>query len=453
MTAARSDRDIYTVSRLNRAVRESLERAFGYVWVSGELSNFARPKSGHWYFSLKDSNAQVRCAMFRSRNAQLKIEIDDGMQVLARARVGMYEPRGEYQLIVEQLELAGAGQLQLAFDQLKRKLAAEGLFAREHKIDVPEWPARIGVITSPTGAALRDILSVLGRRNPTIEVILYPSAVQGADAAPELLSALQCALRRDECDVIILARGGGSLEDLWAFNDEPLARAIFASTIPVVSAVGHEIDFSIADFVADLRAATPSASAEICAPDRDEVLQHLRQLETRALRSVQNDTTQWRERLSHLRARLRDPRRQLEQAAQRIDELTVRLASTVKNLHEIRLGKLITLNARLSACDPTRQIALLQNRIATAEQRLASVMSRKLDIARARFDENKRALKAVSPQATLERGYAILTNETGAIARDAADYVSGDELSARLARGRLSLTVIASEVDDQSTKS
>ena len=256
-------------------------------WVEAEISNFSRPSSGHWYFSLKDANAQVRCAMFRQRNMLCAFTARDGQKVLVRARIGLYEPRGEFQLIVEHMEDAGLGALKRQFEELRARLKAEGLFSAERKRPLPALPRRIGVITSPSGAAVRDILHVLARRFPAVAVMIYPVAVQGAQASAEIIAALELACRRAECDVLILARGGGSLEDLWAFNDERLARAIVASSIPVVSGVGHEIDFTIADFAADVRAPTPSAAAELVVPDADEWLAALRESRSaaRALRA------------------------------------------------------------------------------------------------------------------------------------------------------------------------
>src|SRR5580692_12739975 len=274
-SATRVGRDVYSVSRLNREVRTLLERGFGMIWLEGEISNFSRPSSGHWYFSLKDAGAQVRCAMFRQRNMSCTFTARDGQKVLVRARIGLYEPRGEFQLLVEHMEDAGLGALRRRFDELAAKLAAEGLFAPERKRPLPGLPKRIGVITSPSGAAIHDILHVLARRFAAIPVLLYPVAVQGAAAAAEIVAALNLAGRRAECDVLILARGGGSLEDLWAFNDEALARAIAASPIPVVSGIGHETDFTIADFAADVRAPTPSAAAELVVRSRDEFERHI----------------------------------------------------------------------------------------------------------------------------------------------------------------------------------
>lgn len=445
LTAAspRAGRDIYTVSRLNQQARGVLEREIGAIWIEGELSNITRAQSGHWYFSLKDESAQVRCAMFRSRNRLVGFDPGEGMQVIARARVGLYEARGEFQLVVEQMELAGEGMLRIRFEQLKRKLAAEGLFDVSVKQKLPAWPQRIGVVTSASGAAIRDILSVLQRRNPAIEVVVYPASVQGANAAPEVVHAIRSANSRGECDVLIVARGGGSLEDLWAFNEESVARAIFASTIPVVSAIGHEIDFTIADLVADARAPTPSASAEICSPHREEIMRTLHRAERRLSQALTRQTTTLASHLRHLTARLQHPGRRLEQAYQRIDELMQRLPAAAANAMRLRHSGLVALSARVRGCNPRHRIAAYANRAAAGARRLTTSMTADLASRRAALDENVRALHAVSPAATLQRGYAIVTAADGAIARDAEKFRSGDRLSARLARGRLTLTVDA----------
>ena len=435
------NRDIYTVSRLNRESREVLEREIGVIWIGGELSNFARPRSGHWYFSLKDDAAQVRCAMFRSRNNLVAFEPREGAQLLARVRVGMYEPRGEFQLIVEQLELAGEGLLRQKFELLKRKLAAEGLFDSGVKQELPYWPKRIGVVTSPSGAALKDILTVLRRRNPSIEIVVYPTAVQGANAAPEIVNAIRQANSNGLCDVLIVGRGGGSIEDLWAFNEEIVARAIFASETPVVSAVGHEIDFTIADLVADTRAATPSASAEICSPDRIEILRSIEALATRAAKTMHIQTTGLNNQLRHLQARLQHPGRRLEQYHQRIDELMQRLPLSVATGLELRSRKLEALRARVQSSSPRHRLKLSQSRIADIRRRLIASTSAKIVALQSRVDENQRALQAVSPQATLQRGYAIVSNAAGEIGRSANQFAPGERALATLAKGRLNLTV------------
>src|ERR1700722_13216745 len=299
----RPERDIYSVSRLNREVRVLLERGFGSLWLEAEISNFAKPSSGHWYFSLKDATAQVRCAMFRQRNMLCAFTARDGQKVLVRARIGLYEPRGEYQLIVDHMEDAGLGALKRQFEELSAKLKQEGLFDAERKRSLPSLPRRIGIITSPTGAAVRDILHVLARRFPAAAVLIYPVPVQGAKAAAEIIAALEVSGRRAECDVLILARGGGSLEDLWAFNEERLGRAIVASPTPVITGIGHEIDFTIADFAADVRAPTPSAAAELVVPDAQEWLDAFAQFAARLQRCMRRRIEERRERLKWLTGR------------------------------------------------------------------------------------------------------------------------------------------------------
>jgi exodeoxyribonuclease VII large subunit len=481
---ARPERDIYTVSRLNREVRLLLERGFGSLWLEAEISNFARPSSGHWYFSLKDTGAQVRCCMFRQRNMLCSFTARDGQKVLVRARVGLYEPRGEYQLIVDHMEDAGLGALKRQFEELSAKLAAEGLFAADRKRRLPTLPRRIGVITSPTGAALRDILHVLARRFPAVAVLIYPVAVQGAQAATELIAAVGLAGRRGECDVLILARGGGSLEDLWAFNDERLARAIAASPIPVVSGIGHEIDFTIADFAADVRAPTPSAAAELVVPDAEEWLSACVRLSTRLQRGMRRHLDQGRERLRLLarRAGLLSPIARCGQQAQRLDEIELRLSRAIGRRlddHRERLGwltgraALVSPGARLMQqlmrleeleqriCRALRHILnerrsglsdvehrlwqsspVLRVREAAARHgallvRLRSAGLDRLRRARERLLPLERTLKAVSPLATLERGYAIVSSERGHILRDAADAAPGMIIEAQLAQGRI----------------
>ena len=392
------DRHVYTVSGLNREARELLESGLGKVWVEGELSNLSRPASGHWYFSIKDQEAQVRCAMFRGRNTKVTFAPKDGQKVLIGARVSLYEPRGDYQLQVEAMEDAGAGALQRAFEELKKKLAAEGLFAEELKRPLPRVPRRIGVITSPSGAAIRDILHILAARFPAAEVIVYPVPVQGTAAAPAIVAAIALANRRAECDVLILARGGGSLEDLWPFNDERVARAIRASDIPLVSGVGHEVDFTIADFAADLRAPTPSGAAQLVVPDADEWLRALDALQDRFDAAIRRAFATTQEALSRLGARLTraHPGTRINQHAQRLDEL---------------------------------------------EQRLQRGIDRLLERRQTRFAGLARALNAVSPLATLDRGYSIVVAADGALLTDVANVKVGDALRIRLAKGQLEANV------------
>ena len=436
-------RDVYTVSRLNAEANDLLESHFPLIWVEGEISNLSRPASGHLYFTLKDARAQVRCAMFRNRNRHLSFRPENGMQVLVRAGVSLYQPRGDFQLIVEVMEEAGHGALQRAFEELKRRLAEEGLFDEALKQPLPALPRCIGVITSPSGAAIRDILSVLARRFPAVPVLVYPVAVQGDEAVAEIIAALDVANRRRDCDVLILARGGGSLEDLQAFNDERLARAIHASRIPVVSAVGHEIDFTIADFVADRRAPTPSAAAEMVVPDRNEWLVRLRQLDARMAQHLRRRLQEMRMRLATLEARLQrqHPGRRLRQHSQRLDELGLRLERALRQGLHRRRHRLEALEARLHRFSPMPRLARTRQRLDDLRHRLIQATLARLERARRECGTLARQLDAVSPLATLERGYAIVTDGQGRILRSAAAVEPGDRVEARLAHGRLGCRV------------
>jgi exodeoxyribonuclease VII large subunit len=436
---ARPDRDIYSVSRLNREVRVLLERGFGSLWLEAEISNFARPSSGHWYFSLKDAGAQVRCAMFRQRNMLCAFAARDGQKVLVRARIGLYEPRGEYQLIVDHMEDAGLGALQRQFEELSARLRGEGLFAAERKRPLPRLPMRIGVITSPTGAAVRDILHVLARRFPAAAVLIYPVPVQGALAAAEITGALELAGRRAECDVLILARGGGSLEDLWAFNDERLARAIVASPIPVITGIGHEIDFTIADFAADVRAPTPSAAAELVVPDAQEWLEAFAQFAVQLQRCMRRRLEERRERLRWLtgRAALVSPSARLGAQAQRLDELEQCLVRAMRRRLQEHGERLRWLSGRASRVSPSARLELQLSRLEGLDRRLSRAWRQATSSRREKLLPLIRTLHAVSPLATLERGYAIVSLENGGILRDAAEAKPGTFIEARLARGRV----------------
>jgi len=444
-------RDIFTVSRLNREVRAVLEGSFPLLWVEGEISNLARPRSGHLYFSLKDEAAQVRCAMFRNRNLHLSFHPEAGMQVVARVRVSLYEGRGDFQLIVEHMEESGDGALRRAFDQLKQQLAAEGLFDAAHKRPLPPLPHRIGVVTSPTGAAIRDILTVLKRRFPAIEVVVYPAAVQGEEAAEAIAAAIGKAGARGECDVLIVGRGGGSLEDLQAFNEEVVARAIHASTLPVVAAVGHEIDFTIADFVADQRAPTPSAAAELLSPDRNEWSARLQHLEARLARALNNRLQTHRQQLTGLEKRLQHPGRRLQQIAQRLDEMEARLSRAWRALLAQRRARLETDQARLQRHNPLQRLQRLAQRRETLEQRLRTGWETVAARRRQQLASAARALDAVSPLATLARGYAIVTRvEDGAVLRRADQTAPGEAVEARLHHGRLRCRVEACHEEESS---
>ena len=437
-----------TVSQLNRQARILLESHFDFVWVEGEVSNFAAPSSGHWYFALKDGAAQVRCAMFRNRNARLRFTPGNGDHIRLRCRVSLYEGRGEFQLIVEHMEQAGAGALHAAFERLKAKLLAEGLFDEDRKKPLPQSISHLGVITSPTGAAIHDILTVLRRRCPGIAVSLLPVAVQGEDAAPQIAAAIERANRwqregKTSFDALIVGRGGGSLEDLWAFNEEIVARAIAASDLPIVAAVGHEVDFSIADMVADHRAPTPSAAAELLSPDQREWLQRLQVLETSLVRLIRRKLNDANVQLSHLRARLKHPGAQLREQSQRLDELEQRLVLAQRNLLRRRRGELALLESRLLAGSPLPALRQLQTDTERLRQRLAGAMEHKLEQAKSRLAHLAGMLESLSPLATLQRGYAIVTDSRGEVIRDAGTVAVGDEVRARLARGQLTLEVKA----------
>jgi exodeoxyribonuclease VII, large subunit len=434
-------RDVYTVSRLNREVHTVLEGSFALLWIEGELSNLARPSSGHLYFSLKDQAAQVRCAMFRMRNMHLGFVPENGLQVLVRARVGLYEPRGEFQLLVEYMEPAGDGALRRAFEALKQRLQREGLFDASRKRAFPRLPPRrIGVITSPTGAAIRDILSVLRRRFPAILVLIYPVQVQGEGASASIAAALRLASERCECDVLILARGGGSLEDLWAFNEEVVARAIDECELPVVTGVGHETDFTIADFVADQRAPTPSAAAELLSPDQSEWLCHIARLEERLVRSVVGRLKQVGERLKWLKKRLEQqhPSQRLRNHAQRLDELEQRLANAQRALLRHAAVRLSAQQARLERHVPLQHIKRLEAQREHLSARLCAAARMKLERAMGQLQSLAWTLDAVSPLATFARGYAIvlrLPEQT--VVRRAREVAPGDWIEARLSEGRL----------------
>jgi len=391
-------RDVWTVGRLNREARMLLEAGLPPLWVEGEISNFSSPASGHWYFSLKDRDAQIRCAMFRARNQGVGFRPKEGQLLQARGRVSLYEPRGDYQLIVEQLEDAGEGALKREFEKLKARLAAEGLFAAERKRPLPAVPRRIAVVTSPTGAAIRDILHILARRFPAAAVLIYPVPVQGAAAAPAIVAAIDLANARADCDVLILARGGGSLEDLWSFNDEGVARAILRSALPVITGIGHEIDFTIADFVADVRAPTPSGAAQLVVPDRQSLLAQLLTLRERLRLAMTRQLAHGGQAYTHLLRRLNQahPGSRLAQQAQKLDDL--------------------------------------EQRLVYAWQKQATRLAQRLALA-------SRGLNTVSPLATLQRGFAIVTDAGGAVVTDGADLKAGDEIEARLARGSVAAVV------------
>ncbi|WP_222888484.1 exodeoxyribonuclease VII large subunit [Enterobacter sp. C2] len=428
---------IFTVSRLNQTVRLLLEREVGQVWISGEISNFTQPASGHWYFTLKDDTAQVRCAMFRNSNRRVTFRPQHGQQVLVRASITLYEPRGEYQIIVESMQPAGEGLLQQKYEQLKAKLAAEGLFDQQSKQPLPSPAHCVGVITSKTGAALHDILHVLKRRDPSLPVVIYPTAVQGEDAPGQIVRAIALANSRKECDVLIVGRGGGSLEDLWSFNDERVARAIFASQIPIVSAVGHETDVTIADFVADLRAPTPSAAAEMVSRNQLELLRQLQSGQQRLEMAMDYYLANRTRRFTQLEHRLQQQHPQLRLARQQtvLERLRQRMTYAMDNQLKRSGQRQQRMTQRLNQYSPQPRIHRAQNRVQQLEYRLAQLMSARLSATRERFGNAMTHLDAVSPLATLARGYSVTTATDGNVLKQTKQVKAGDVLTTRLVDG------------------
>ncbi len=434
------DREVLTVSQLNGRARLLLEDVFAQVWVEGEISNLARPASGHVYFTLKDRNAQVRCALFRQNALRVRQALRDGLAVRVRGKVSLFEGRGDYQLILDNVEPAGDGALRLAFEALKEKLAGEGLFASERKRPLPAHPQRIGIVSSPTGAVIRDIISVFRRRAPHVELTLVPTAVQGREATAQIVRALALADAQG-FDALILARGGGSLEDLWCFNEEAVARAVDACRTPIVSAVGHETDVSIADFVADVRAPTPSAAAELLAPHAGDLEQRLETLRRRLLHCTRERLRRDALRLEGLTRRLRHPGERLQQQAQRVDDLEQRLIRAIDRRLCTGHERLARLDTRLGAQHPGRALAQLRQRLDHLGDRLPRAMQAALRHQRQQLQALVQTLHVVSPLATLGRGYSILLDEQGRAIRAASQTHPGQRLSARLAEGELQVRV------------
>jgi len=432
-----------SVSQLNQRAKQTLERDVGEVWVEGELSNVSRPASGHIYFTLKDERAQIRCALFRQRARFVAAPMRDGDQVKLRGRVSLFEPRGDYQLIADAVQAAGLGELLAAFERLKAQLEGEGVFANTRPLPFP--PRKILILSSASGAAIRDVLAVLAVRWPLADVTLIPVPVQGAEAAPAMISALgllnrQARLDPDQ-DVVLITRGGGSLEDLWAFNNEHLARAIFHSRLPVMSAVGHEVDVTLADFAADMRAPTPSAAAERLVPDQHALKQQLTQAENRLQRAMQARLERDSQRLDTLRARLRHPGEQLERQRQHVTALCQRLQRAMQQTVQQQQARVTQLSKRLASQDMVRLHRAEQERVSQLQRRLASAMQRALEVRQARLSSAARELNAISPLAVLGRGYAIAQDEKGQVIRRAEDTTPGQKLSLRLGEGRLNVEV------------
>lgn len=432
--------EILSVSQLNQRARHLLEDVFPAIVVEGEISNLARPASGHLYFTLKDTNAQVRCAFFRQNASRIRLQIDNGSQVRLTGRLSIYEGRGDYQLIVSQMDSAGEGALRAAFEALKQRLLEEGLFATERKQPLPRFPRRIGLVTSPSGAVIRDIISVFARRAPHIELVLIPTAVQGREAVAQISRALELADRAN-FDAIILARGGGSLEDLWCFNIESVARSLATCRTPVISAIGHETDTSITDFVADLRAPTPTAAAELLSPDRNQLLAELQgnkqRLRLRMAELLKNSQL----RLDSHAKRLRHPRERIEQSMQRLDDLQLRLVHAIRQRLQ-HSGWQLQQNSRI--LDHNTLASHLQHKsrqLESLHDRLHQAMQQHMQQGQFRFQQLARSLHLVSPLATLDRGYAILENEQHSVIQSIGQVSAGQTVSARLADGELQLQV------------
>ncbi|MEL0064922.1 MAG: exodeoxyribonuclease VII large subunit [Gammaproteobacteria bacterium] len=437
------NRQVISVSELNRDARRLLETGFPMLYVEGELSNFARPGSGHWYFTLKDSKAQIRCAMFRNRNHLIKFSPRDGQQVIVRGRVSLYEGRGEFQMIAEFMEDSGDGALRQAFERLRADLQQEGLFDEARKKPLPTVPNHVAIITSPTGAAIHDVLTVMRRRFAGLRTSILPVQVQGEGSVPQIVEALQFANRYadDPFDLILLTRGGGSLEDLWSFNTEPVARAVAASDIPVVCAVGHESDVSIADFVADLRAPTPSAAAELITPDGEVWQDSVNYLAQRLQQGMMQSIERQQREVSHLARRLRHPSRSLDDLNQRLDELERRMQASVNR-------QIASKQSRLNATRLTSPLARLdawQGRLAYQQEKLISLATAGHQQRAAKMGNLAAKLDTLSPLNTLKRGYAIVTDDDGHVVTNSADVASGDIIHARLQSGSVTAEVKTKE--------
>lgn len=442
-----SQRDILSVSQVNGIAKRLLEDHLPLLWVEGEISNFARPSSGHWYFTLKDNKAQIRCAMFKGRNNSINVVPKQGDRVLVRGRISLYEGRGDFQLIAEHLENAGFGNLQRQFDMLKVKLLEQGLFSDSHKKAIPNFPLHVGVITSPTGAAIHDILSVLQRRMPSLPVTIIPTLVQGEGATASLIQALHTAQNSGLFDVLLLARGGGSLEDLWCFNDEALARAIFDCPIPTISAVGHETDFTIADFVADYRAPTPSAAAEVLSQSQEMVQQTLANARQRLQRAMISSLSVKRGQLSHAQALLRHPGDRLQIQMQRLDLLERRFLQSWERLQINARQKETQLRARLIRLHPEQKLQRMQEHLHGALNRLNRSMSHSLLVSKQLQKQTAKRLDTVSPLNTLARGYAIALDSHGSALTQARSVATGDKITVKLSQGELTAQVTDTKCD------
>ncbi|MGB0239117.1 MAG: exodeoxyribonuclease VII large subunit [Cycloclasticus sp.] len=435
---------IYSVSELCRETRLLLEGNFLTLTIEGELSNLSRPASGHIYFTLKDVKAQVQCAMFRSQLRKVGFKPDNGMRVILKARVSLYEARGSFQLIAEHMEAAGEGALRQQYEALKQKLSLEGLFKQSNKKPLPALAKKIGLITSSSGAAVHDILTVLKKRFPALPVLIYPVAVQGDNSKNDLVAAIELANNRKECDVLILARGGGSLEDLWAFNEEIVARAIFLSSIPIMSAVGHEVDFTIADFVADYRAPTPSAAAETISPDQDQWLSHFNYLAAELTRLLTHQLSDKNQRLTQLHHHLKrsHPGAQMERQAQRLDDCQARFLRAPQHMLQHRKWQLSELTARLINNNPGQQIQQLQYQLTSYHHHLTRPIQNRLQQARIRFTDCNKGLETLSPLATLARGYSITKRDSdGTIINSIQQLKLNEKVNIQLVDGSVKTSI------------
>jgi exodeoxyribonuclease VII large subunit len=443
-------RKIYSVYDITSEIKRSLDK-LGIVWLQGEISNFKRHSSGHWYFSLKDQKAQIKAACFKNNNMYLKFRPEDGMEIIARGRLSVYEPRGDYQIIVEYMEPVGLGSLQLAFDQLKERLRKEGLFDEAHKKPLPLLPRKVGIVTSSTGAAIRDILRILKRRNASLDVLLYPAKVQGAGASEEIAAGIRYLNSRSDIDVIIAGRGGGSIEDLWAFNEEIVARAIFQSELPLISAVGHEVDFTIADFVADLRAPTPSAAAEMVSGAREDLRMSVNSLRGRLYQAVRRGIEGRRlnlERLAHNKAFTVAPNK-IRDLQQRFDEYTLRMTQAMHRFAAATRHRERLLSMRLSSLDLRSFINHRKGLLAHTNQAMISAIRIRLHHERARFELAVGKIDALSPLAILQRGFALCRDAKGALIKKATEVAKGDSVRVTLASGELDCKVEGTITSDE----
>ncbi|NLT65061.1 MAG: exodeoxyribonuclease VII large subunit [Acidobacteria bacterium] len=437
-----AQRKIYSVFDITSEIKKSLDR-MGIVWIQGEISNFKRHSSGHMYFSLKDERAQLKAACFRNNNMYLKFRPEDGMEVIVRGRLSVYEPRGDYQAIVEYMEPVGLGSLQLAFEQLKETLRKEGLFDEMHKVSLPLLPGKVGIVTSPTGAAIQDILRILKRRNAALDVLIYPVRVQGPGAAEQIAAGIRYLNTRPDIDVIIIGRGGGSIEDLWAFNEEIVARAIFSSELPLISAVGHEVDYTISDFVADLRAPTPSAAAEMVSGAREDLCAAVNSLKGRMCQSIRRTIERRRlslERLSNNRAFMLAPNR-IRDLQQRFDENSMRMVQAVQRFTNSLRHRERMLATRLVTYDLGRMIHHKSDILARSRRAMIAAIRVRVQRERARLGLAAGKIDALSPLAILKRGFALCRDDAGAIIRNSADVSPGDRVHVSLAAGELSCRV------------